>query len=315
MEFKQLQSFASVVKYNSFTKAADSLYLSQPTISAHIRQLEEELNVRLVLRTTKSVEITPKGMELYGYIQTILGLHSRILECCAADSTKMIHLGASTIPSAYILPEVLPPYGEMNPQVYFEIQQSDSEGVISGLLDGVFDIGLVGMRGEEERLTYVPFFQDKLVIITPVNDRFLAMSQMPRPPIKELLQEPIILREQGSGSKKRADYILESMGISQRDLRVTARVNDQETIKNLVAGGLGISIISERAAHNFLKEKRILMFDFPADNNKRDLYIAYRKNYILKDYIQDFLRYIKQYYDNCGEPRSGSAPLRVSTDA
>lgn len=296
MEFKQLQSFAAVVRWGSFTKAAESLHLSQPTISAHIRQLEDELHTRLILRTTKSVEITPQGMEIYAYVKTILDLHTRIMECCSADGSKTIHLGASTIPSAYILPEILPEYGKQHPDVYFVVHQNDSQGVITGLLNGVFDIGLIGMRSEEAELTCIPFYQDRMVLITPVNEHYLSWNQDAQPPIKELLKEPIILREKGSGSKKSADSLLESLGVSEGDLRVTARVNDQETIKNLVASGLGVSIISEKAARNFLEEKRILMFKFPEMNSTRNLYLAYRENGIMKSHVQNFLKFTQDYF-------------------
>ena len=112
--------------------------------------------------------------------------------------------------------------------------------------------------------------------------------------LKELLQEPLILREQGSGSKKIADRFLEMSGISESQLHITARVNDQEAIKNLVAGGLGISIISEKAAHNFLLEKRVLAFELPQAQSERDMYIIYRKNYILPSYVKEFIKYIRK---------------------
>ena len=115
MEFKQLESFAAVIKCNSFTKAAEKLYISQPTISTHIRALEEELNTRLILRTTKSIEVTPEGRKLYDYAENILQLRNRMLEECTGGVKKILHLAASTIPSAYILPEVLPAYGATRP--------------------------------------------------------------------------------------------------------------------------------------------------------------------------------------------------------
>jgi DNA-binding transcriptional LysR family regulator len=258
--------------------------------------MEEELHTKLVLRTTKNVEITPKGMELYEYAETILGLHDRMIECCAEEHKKVIYLGASTIPSAYILPEVLPAYEQENPDVSFLINQSDSIGVISGLLDSTFDVGLIGMHSDEDALTCIPFYQDRMVIITPVNRHFQALRQA-SVQIQELLQEPIILREKGSGSKKSADSLLESLGISQAALRVTARVNDQETIKNLVAGGLGISILSEMAARNFVDAGRVLQFEFPDMDSGRTLYLAYRKNDILRSSVQSFVTFIGKYFE------------------
>ena len=254
MELKQLESFTNVVEYRSFTKAAEKLYISQPTISTHIRQLEEELHSRLIIRTTKSIEITPRGWELYECACHILSLRVNLLQRWAGESRKIIRLGASTIPSAYLLPEILPEFGRLHPDTYFVIHQSDSQGVIDGLTDGMFDVGLIGMCADSEALCCQPFCQDRMVLVTPVTPRFLELQQLPEVPLETLLAEPIILREQGSGTNKSASHYLERIGVSESMLRITARINDPEAIKNLVAGGLGVSIISEKAAHNFIQE-------------------------------------------------------------
>lgn len=247
MDFKQLRSFTAVVQYRSFTKAAEKTYLSQPTVSAHIRMLEEELHTRLLIRDTKNLEITPKGWELYECATHILELQDHLLQRWAEESRHIIQLGASTIPSAYILPEILPQYGKLHPEAYFVVQQSDSSQVIAGLLGGLFDVGMIGMDCANEALTCIPFYRDRMVLITPVTAQYLKLLEQPEVPLRALLKEPIILREKGSGSQKSADLFLEKMHISQQELKVTARVNDQESIKNLVAGGLGVSIISEKA--------------------------------------------------------------------
>lgn len=296
MEFKQLQSFVEVVKYQSFTKAAEKLFVSQPTISAHINQLEEELNKRLILRTTKSIELTPKGQEVYDYAVRILSMRDRLLETCSPQPQKIIHIGASTIPSAYILPELLPEYGKLSSDTYFSIHQSDSQGIVSGLKEGLFDIGMIGMPVDDEHIECIPFCQDHMMLITPVNEHFLQLKQNNNSDIRTLLKEPIIMREIGSGSKKTADLFLEHMGISDQDIQIVARVNDQEAIKNMVAGGLGISIISEMAAKNFLAEKRILAFPLDANISARQLYIIYRKDFMLSDHVQNFIKFIHKKY-------------------
>lgn len=296
MEFKQLQSFVEVVNHQSFTKAAEKTFVSQPTISAHINQLEEELGKRLILRTTKSIELTPIGKEVYDYAVRILNMRDRLLESCSPRLQKIIHIGASTIPSAYILPSLLPEYGELSSDTYFSIHQSDSQGIVDGLKEGLFDIGMVGMQVEDEKITCKPFCQDHMLLITPVNEHFLQLAQSKEYDITSLLQEPIIMRESGSGSKKTADLFLEHLGITEENIHIVARVNDQEAIKNMVAGGLGISIISEMAAKNFLAEKRILVFPLDAKDSARMLYIIYRKDYILPDYVQNFLKFILNKY-------------------
>ena len=292
MEFKQLQSFVTVVQQKSFTKAAAQLYISQPTISTHIYQLEEELHTKLILRTTKSISITPKGRELYGYAMNILELKQRMLETCSVESKRIIHLGASTIPSAYILPQLLPEFGKEHEDIYFVMNQSDSQGVIDGLKDGLFNLGFIGMVCEDEEIVCQPFCQDRLVLITPVNKHFLSLQAHGGVRVMELLKEPLILREKGSGSEKLAEQFLASSGLQEEKLNVVARVNDQEAIKNLVAGGLGVSLISERAAQNFLLEKRILSFALPEYLAVRQMYIIYRKDYLLPSYVQEFLHFI-----------------------
>ena len=296
MDMKQLQSFAAVVTYQSFTKAAEKLYLSQPTISTHIRLLEEELHSCLIIRTKRTVEVTPRGQELYECARDILSLRDNLIRRWTEEKNRTIQLGASTIPSAYILPEILPDYGRLHPEVYFTIHQSDSQGVADGILNGSFDLGLAGMEIDHEQLACVPFYQDRMVLITPVSPHFLAMKEQEEVPLDSLLREPIILREQGSGSRKSAQRFLDSAGIREEELNVTARINDQESIKNLVAGGLGVSILSERAARNFAEEKRVLLFELPESTSRRYLYLLFRKNFILKSYIQAFCDHIKKRY-------------------
>ena len=295
MDMKQLQSFTAVVKYRSFTKAAERLYLSQPTISTHIRNLEEELGTCLIIRTKRSVDVTPRGQELYECACNILSLRDNLIRRWSSTGNSIIQLGASTIPSAYILPEILPAYGKAHPEAYFIIHQSDSRGVIEGILNGNFDLGMIGMKYDHEDLTCIPFYLDRMVLITPVNPHFLSLKEQGTP-LQQLLQEPIILREQGSGSKKSAEYFFESMGITEDQLKVTARINDQESIKNLVAGGLGISIISERAALNFVQEKRLLLFDLPDQVSRRYFYFVMKRNSVLSEHIRAFIAHVKTYY-------------------
>lgn len=296
MEFKQLQSFVEVVNHQSFTKAADKLFISQPTVSAHITQLEDELNTKLILRTTKSISLTEKGEEVYDYATKILGLKSRMLESCSMQPKNIIHIGASTIPSAYILPNILQEFGTVTPDTYFSIYQNDSQGIIDGLKEGLFDIGMIGMKPEDEEIQCIPFCQDNMIIITPVNDHFLELKYNNNYTIRDLLNEPIIMRETGSGSKKTADMFLEKLGIHDSDINIIARINDQEAIKNMVANGLGISIISELAVKNLLAEKRVLGFPFDKKYSGRQIYLIYRKDYTLSNQIKDFFKFAKKKY-------------------
>ena len=297
MELKQLESFVAVVVYKSFTEAAKQLYISQPTISTHIQALEKELETKLIVRTTKSIELTKRGAELYECAVKMLDLRDGLLEKWRSWDEKIIRLGVSTIPSAYILPEFLPKFCKEYPEVFFQSIQSDSKGIIEGVLDGRMDVGLVGMEWEEEVLACIPFYEDELVVITPVTEHFLALRKK-EVPLEELFKEPMILREKGSGTKKAADQFLEKQGISKDSLKVAAYMNDPEAIKNSVAAGLGVSIVSKKAAENMIREKRLLAFEFSRYTSGRKFYIIYRKDDVLKPFISTFINYIQKYYRN-----------------
>ena len=125
MEFKQLEAFVAVVDYGSFSEAARRLYLTQPTISAHIRSLEDELHMKLIIRTTKKTTITAKGYQLYDSAVRMLEIRNNLLENFTGAHKHMIDLAASTIPSSYLLPELLAAFGKTHPDVYFHSIQSD----------------------------------------------------------------------------------------------------------------------------------------------------------------------------------------------
>ena len=224
MDFKQLRSFVTVADCGSFTQAAVRLYTSQPTVSAHIRQLEEELHETLFLRTTKSLAITARGQELYDYAVHVLELQDQLLDAWAQDE-HTIRLGASTIPSAYILPEVLPPFRAQHPDAVFSVLQSDSAGVLQQLRTGRFELGFAGAQEQSPELVFLPFFRDRMVLITPNTPHFAKLLQDGTPVRSLLEREPLLLREAGSGSQKCADAFLEEEGLSQRTLHVAARLD------------------------------------------------------------------------------------------
>ncbi len=297
MEIKQLESFVAVVVYKSFTEAAKQLYISQPTISTHIQALEKELESKLIIRTTKSIELTRRGMELYECAVKMLDLRDTLLQKWKSSDEKIIRLGVSTIPSAYILPEFLPEFCKEHPEIFFHSTQSDSKGIIEGVMEDRMDVGLVGMECDDEYLECIPFYEDELVVITPVTEHFLALRKK-EASLAELFKEPIILREKGSGTKKAADLFLEEEGIEKDSLQVVAYMNDPEAIKNSVAAGLGISIVSKKAAENMIREKRLLSFEFNRYTSGRKFYIIYKKDYVLKPFISTFINYIRIYYKN-----------------
>ena len=295
MEFKQLEAFVAVVDYGSFSEAARKLYLTQPTISTHIRSLEEELHTRLIIRTTKKLTITPKGYQLYDSAVRMLDIRNNLFENFTGSKKQIIDLAASTIPSSYLLPELMAGFGRMYPDVYFHSWQTDSAGAINRVLDGSVDLALTGQNTGDDSCVFIPFCQDDMVIATPVNDHYLQLKERPVT-FYDFLKDPIIIREQGSGTKKEMDIFLENAGIESSSLNVVARMNDLESIKKSIVNGLGISILSARSAVDLKKTKQILLFPLEGTAHKRSFYIVYSKNRILKAHVRQFIQYVKNYY-------------------
>lgn len=295
MEFKQLEAFVAVVDYGSFSEAARKLYLTQPTISAHVRSLEEELHTRLILRTTKKTTITTRGYQLYDSAVRMLEIRNNLLENFTGVQKHMIDLAASTIPSSYLLPEILAAFGKTHPDIYFHSIQADSAESINRVLDGTVDLALVGQNTRDETCVFLPFCQDKLVIATPITNHYLSL-QNKTVSFKDFIKDPIIIREKGSGTKKEMDLFLERIGITPSDLNVIARMNDLEGIKKSIVNGLGISILSARSAIDLQKTKQILLFPLEESAHKRTFYIVYSKNRILKPHVRQFIQFIQNFY-------------------
>ena len=291
MDFKQLRSFVAVADCGSFTQAAAQLYTSQPTVSAHIRQLEEELQQRLFLRTTKSLSITPHGRELYDYAVQVLSLQDRLLAGWRQDDS-VVSLGASTIPSAYLLPDLLARFSVLHPDVSFD--QSDSSGVLRALRTGRFDLGLTGMTAPDDDLVFTPFYQDAMVLIAPNTPEFSAAKAQNMPLAALLQSHPLLLRENGSGSQRSADDFLRAAGLKTDALHVAARLNDQESIKNLVAAGLGLAIVSAVSVARERDRGDLLVF--PLANAARTFYVVTRRHDFLSPAARQFFDFSVRFY-------------------
>ena len=270
MEFKQLEAFVAVVDYGSFSEAARKLYLTQPTISAHVRSLEEELHTKLILRTTKKTTITTRGYQLYDSAVRMLEIRNDLLENFTGVQKHMIDLAASTIPSSYLLPEILAAFGKTHPDIYFHSLQADSAESINRVLDGTVDLALVGQNTRDETCVFLPFCQDELVIATPITNHYLGL-QNKSVTFEDFIKDPIIIREKGSGTKKEMDLFLEQIGVTPNDLNVIARMNDLEGIKKSIVNGLGISILSARSAIDLQKTKQILLFPLEESAHKSNV--------------------------------------------
>ena len=328
MDFRQLEAFCAIIEWGSFSEAAKKLYITQPTISNHMRMLETELNTSLINRTTKTMTVTPDGRRFYKYARNMLDMRDKAVSDFSRGASRRIHMGASSVPSAFILPEIMAAYKEQHPDAYFEIIQSDSVGILANLQSGIIDAALTGTPCQDDGFECVPVFRDEMVLVTPDNERYRALRDAARAirpagdggyssdscavddieydyDITELLLQPFILRKDGSASRREVLNYLSSIGMSESQLNVTSQMNDMKSVIASVACGLGVSILS-RSITKTLPPGSVLTFPLtgfsgsgfgaPEDAAYRTYYLIYRKN-LTGGYIKDFIDFIIDFLD------------------
>ena len=299
MNLKQLEAFVQVAEGGSFSRAAKELYLTQPTISAHIASLEKELNVRLFIRNTKEVSLSEDGKELYKYAKPMMDLAQKIEERFGSEEETGKHcitIAASTVPAQYLLPEILKRYNEKYPDEQLKILEMDSAKVVLRVIDHMVDVGLTGTALEKKHCRYVPFYKDQLVVITPNTEKYRKIREESPKDISWICQESFIMREEGSGTRKEAEKQFARAGIDVTKLDVIASIENQETIKKSVSQGLGISVLSGLASRDEVAEGHILAFPIPGADKGRDINLVYNKNYQLSRSAERFIKIVKEVY-------------------
>lgn len=295
MDIRQLEAFVYTVKYRSFSLAAQKLYLSQPTVSSHVCNLEKELRVQLLNRTTKMLSLTPAGQKLYSYAAEILDLrHKAILEVSNAQ-TQLLHIGVSSVPSLYLLPELLSAYHAEAPVVRFRTSCSDSLDVIRRVTEGSCDIGLVGTKTASSACSFLPVTSDELVIATPATPHFQRYTEL-ADPLDALLREPFLLREDNSGTKQETIYFLKNRGLSLDRLNVVAVMDDAVSLIRCITLGMGISILSRATVQSDAQLGRLLIFPLGRSAFLRKLYLVCSPPHLMSDLTAGFLDFAKRYY-------------------
>lgn len=299
MNLKQLEAFVEVAEKNSFSKAAKSLYLTQPTVSAHISALEKELGSRLLIRNTKEVELSESGKRLYEYAKQIVLLTAQIEQEFGKKERRgekpYFTIAASTVPAQYLLPNLLMRFRNLYPMDQFRILESDSAGVVEKVAARKADIGLTGTDTAGKYCEFLPFYEDELIVITPNTVKFQNRKQTGNA-LDWIAGEPILFREEGSGTRKETMRILQKAGIEEEQLQVIASIENPETIKRSVASGMGISVLSALSAQDAVSSGQVLAFPLGEERSTREIYVVYNKNFQLAAGAVRFLKLIQKMY-------------------
>ena len=301
MDIKQLEAFVYVLETCSFSKAGELLHLTQPTISAHIAALEQETNLKLFIRNSSQIYPSEAGKILYSYAKDILKTREEALEALINFSHKMkgtITIASSSIPGQYFLPKLMQGFREKYPDIIFDLQITDSEDVVHKISGRNADIGFTGTRIENRKCVYRPFASDRLVLITPAEERFAPYKETGIFPVEKIASEPFINRKKGSGTRKETESFLKNLNIDTSLLNTAVSVHSTESIVKMVSEGLGIAVVSESACKDYCSFNKIYSFNPGQETFMRNLYIIRHRTSILSPIAQVFYDYAKTYYKN-----------------
>lgn len=295
MEFKHLEVFVKLVENLSFSAAAEELNISQPTVSLHIKQLEEELDTPLFIRSTRELKITEEGTILYREAKDLLQQRSTLIDRFINPNRKILRLGSSTIPTGYILPFVLSRFRKAHPNILIQVEEQNSYETIKRISARKVDAGIVGMKTDDENCEFQPIYQDEFVFITPNIPYYRALQQT-HPDLKRLAQEPLIVRESGSAVKQNMELMLNAAHIDLASLHIITSINNIDVIKRLVAQGVGTSFISKIAVNDMIDRGELLAFSLEdVPHRYRDLYLVWNKKITIPTYLQEFLDCALEY--------------------
>ena len=292
---KQLEIFVSVAERNSFSGAAEALYLTQSTVSAHIRTLETLLGVRLFLREERrNVRLSPEGQALYPRAKRLLS-ESRAVQAMfrATAEPECLQLGASTVPAQYLLPDLLAGFLRRCPGGRYVLKKGDSASVHAQLRAGEIRIGFAGTALDRNEFQYTPIAHDRLVLAAPNTPRYQALLREGRCG-RELLHEPTIAREEGSGTDRSVQRYMQRIGFDQSQLHILARIDDPETIKHMVMQGSGVSVLSALAIEQEVAARRLLQFEMDREGLQRDIFLVLRRDFHPTALEEQFLSFVKK---------------------
>ena len=293
LEFRQLETFIEVANLKSFSKASKVLYITQPTVTNHIQNLERELDTILINRYGKSLTLTYEGNLFYKYAVNIINSCQMAKFDLASYKGKVkghLHIHSSSVPIRNVLPHVVAKFLKKYPDVTFTLSEKDSKKVTDTIVKGEADFGIVGAKYNESHLNYIDLVEDRLAVIVPKGSKYGSenYSYISRDLLND---EKILFREKGSGTRDLIEQTLSDNDIDLESLNIIGYINDTESIKQLVSLGVGIGFISEKALNN-IDNKNYNAFYIEGIDFKRKFYFAYHKHRQLSPLSNSFKEFI-----------------------
>jgi DNA-binding transcriptional LysR family regulator len=293
MDLWRLHIFCKVVELRSFSKAAGSVYLSQPTVSSHIKDLEDHFECKLIDRLGREVAPTKAGELLYGYAAKMIALKENAERALAEFQGKVrghLTIGGSTIPGGYILPPLLGKFKQAYPDVTVTLIESDTAGIIQDTLEGRVELGIVGAKAREIQLVQEKVMDDEMYLIVPKGHKWAAAGHVR---LEKLIKEPFIMREPGSGTRKSIEQVLDKSGHWSGQLNVVAEMGSTEAVRQAIKAGVGVSILSECAVGDELAAGTLKKVGINGISFQRAFYLIVHKHRTQSPLCHAFVKFLK----------------------
>jgi DNA-binding transcriptional LysR family regulator len=294
MDLWQLNIFCKVIELKGFSRAGKAVHLSQPTVSSHIKDLEEYFDCRLIDRLSKEAVPTKAGELLYEYARRLLTLRDETEIALAEFKGKIrgrLVIGGSTIPGTYLIPQLISDFKNKYPDVIISLIIGDSQEIIEGILSGSLELGIVGAKAENKKITQKKLIEDEMCLIIPANHHWAGEKRVS---LAMLLTEPFVIREQGSGTLKSLQQSLAKQGHHIEDLKVVAELGSTQAICQGIKNGAGVSILSTLAVSEDLRAQKLIALEVDGLNLKRNFYLTWHRHRSSSPLSAAFVKFLKK---------------------
>ena len=294
MDLWQLQIFCKVVELQSFSKAGEAVHLSQPTVSSHIKDLEDHFATQLIDRMTRKVFPTKAGELLYDYAHRLLSLRDKTETAMAEFAGKIkghIAIGGSTIPAGYILPQVIGQFSNTYPDVRVSLVVGDTSEILTKTVAGRLELSLVGAVSKEKSLHQTKLISDEMVLVIPSHHKW---SRRRRIKLEELIKEPFIIREEGSGTLKSIEQALNEKGLSVSELNIIAVMGSTEAVRQAIMSKAGVSILSTISVTEACRSGRLKTLKIEGLHLNRHFYLTTHRQRSLSPMGRAFIDFLNQ---------------------
>jgi len=302
MTIRQLEVFLAIAHAQSFSRAAERIHLSQPTLSEHMKQLEEELDVQLFVRHSRSVSLTEAGRVFEDYatrvVATLAAGKNAIAELDGLERGSLV-VGASTTPGTYVLPARIARFREQYPGITIALQIGNSRSVEERVRDGEVDIAVIGghLLGPSERCVAAGIV-DELQLIVPPNYPVKNGTLAP----ERLARERVLIREEGSATRQATERALRHAGVT---VQPAMELDHTETIKRAVMAGLGVAFVSRHAVEDEIASGRLRTLAVQRMKIQRHFHVIHDERRPLSASARAFTAFLEA---------NGQAPASSSTE-